>query len=373
VDDLTRVSLEENSTMLPALALIACARPIAGWTRARLASSLTVQRVLDTITPSLALLADCRVPMPVPIPVPRRPRAAYSMFVTAIAAASALSFDPGPAFAADNDRWSSPQTRWESSVDGQLVDVGVRVDGRSAPLYMAPGKWDRRYFQAFRGRNYAIAVRNNTGRRVGVLLAVDGLNVVTGQRSSLSRNESMYVLDPYEETTIQGWRTSLHDVRRFVFVDEERSYAERTGQANGDMGWIRVLAFREQGDRGGRIREGHPGWNGGDEIEPYGALPAPEVGRDRVQKSAPNESRLHAENERGDGSSNPGTGWGDRRWDPVNRTWFTPERHATDRVVLRYEYASALRALGIEPVRHDRGRLWERERGELGFSQPPRW
>jgi len=38
----------------------------------------------------------------------------------------------------------------------------------------------------------------------------------------------------------------MRDVRRFVFVDEERSYAERTGQANGDMGWIRVLSFRER-------------------------------------------------------------------------------------------------------------------------------
>ena len=33
-------------------------------------------------------------------------------------------------------------------------------------------------------------------------------------------------------------------------------------------------------------------------------------------------------------------------------------------------YASGLRALGIIPRR---ARVWERERGELGFAQPPRW
>src|SRR5262249_51944671 len=141
--------------------------------------------------------------------------------------------------------------RWRSdddahmSVDGSLVDVMMRVDGRDAPLYFRPGAWDRHYFQAFRGRNYSLVVRNNTGRRVGVLIAVDGLNVVNGEQSSLDHSEPLYVLDPYEQATIRGWRTSLDQVRKFVFVNEDRSYAERTGQANGDMGWVRVLSFRE--------------------------------------------------------------------------------------------------------------------------------
>ena len=44
---------------------------------------------------------------------------------------------------------------------------------------------------------------------------------------------------------------------------------------------------------------------------------------------------------------------------------------ASDRLTLRYEYESGLRALGIFP---DRGRrLWEREHGQMGFAQPPRW
>ena len=143
------------------------------------------------------------------------------------------------------DSWKR-SSRSHSSVEGDLVDVRVRVDGETTPLFFRPGTFDRHYFQAFRGRNYSLVVRNTTGARVGVLIAVDGLNVVNGERSRLSRNETMYVLDPWETATIRGWRTSLKDVRRFVFVDEERSYAERTGQANGDLGWIRVLSFREQ-------------------------------------------------------------------------------------------------------------------------------
>jgi hypothetical protein len=70
--------------------------------------------------------------------------------------------------------------------------------------------------------------------------------------------------------------------------------------------------------------------------------------------------------------SNPGTGWGERRRDVVNRTWFTAESTPADHIVLRYEYRSGLRALGIDVRRH-RDRLWEREGGDLGFAQPPRW
>jgi len=54
---------------------------------------------------------------------------------------------------------------------------------------------------------------------------------------------------------------------------------------------------------------------------------------------------------------------------PTTEVDFEPVRRATDQLVLRYEYASGLHALGIFP----RGnRTWEREHGQLGFAQPPR-
>jgi len=260
------------------------------------------------------------------------------------------------------------------AVDGRLVDVSVRVDGSTTPLYAKSGTWDRRYFQAFKGRNYSLVLHNNTGRRVGVLIAVDGLNVVNGERSSLRGTEPMYVLDAYETATIRGWRTSLDDVRRFVFVDEERSYAERTGQANGDMGWIRVLAFNEQ--RPFVWRDLNPvkpyeqdDSDGARRDEPRAqAMPPPAAGKEGAadSKTRAMDSREAAP------ESNPGTGWGEQRHDPVQRTQFLAERNATDRITLRYEYASGLRALGIVP-RRDVNRTWEREHGQLGFAQPPRW
>lgn len=286
----------------------------------------------------------------------------------------------------DDDTWA----------EGSLVDTQICVGGRPAPLYPSSEDDERRYFQAVEGGNYTVTLRNKTRERVGVLIAVDGLNVVSGERSSLSAGETMYVLGPWETTTVQGWRTSLDKVQRFVFVDEQRSYAERTGQANGDMGWIRVLAFREQRpwwrtrDDDDRNRRPDGDERRGPEAAPSGrpraqldqeaAPSAPSPGHhDAPPPSARSESKGTNKDarqlneslaDRAGGDSYPGTGWGEERHDSVREVAFTAERIATDHHVLRYEYASGLRALGIFP---DRDRLRDRDQGTLGFALPPRW
>jgi hypothetical protein len=294
----------------------------------------------------------------------------------------------GPALAWDQHDWDDPSLRFHDDwADGRLVDVQLRVDGDAAPLYYAPGRFDRHYVQAFAGRNYSVVLKNNTGRRVAVLLAVDGLNVVNGEMSNLRSTEPMYVLGPWEQATIRGWRSSLDEVRRFVFVDERRSYAQRTGQANSDMGWIRVLAFREQTpwwqsrDNGwGQKKQMY------DDGGPSSSLPVPpEESKDATPPPATNNEAPKASGKavapeaqdnmaRGDENRQgfPGTGWGDRREDHVQRVRFTPEPVALDRIIFRYEYASGLRALGIDPSRegwHDR--LANRDGGQ-GFARAPR-
>ncbi len=53
---------------------------------------------------------------------------------------------------------------------------------------------------------------------------------------------------------------------------------------------------------------------------------------------------------------------------------FDPEPRPSECVTLRYEYRPALVALGVLPApAPHRDRLWQRERAEPGFAQPPRW
>lgn len=268
-----------------------------------------------------------------------------------------------------------------SHAQGRLVDVRILEGDRPTTLYSRGWSWSpaRRYFEAHEGEHYAVEMRNLTDRRIAVVMSVDGLNVLNGSRSSLSSGEPMYVLGPRECAVIRGWRTSLDEVQQFVFVNEQVSYAARVGKANGDMGWVRVATFEEQHplaciddsryDRGGHDGDSNEprakdesSQNGAPSSEPEAArkttAPAPQLqGQARDQLGRVDERE-----------SVPGTGWGERRSDRVERTDFQPVATFTDQLIFRYEYSSGLQALGILP---NVNRVLERENGQLGFVRPP--
>lgn len=270
---------------------------------------------------------------------------------------------------------------WEPGrAPGALVGVSVEVDGGRAPLFPSPDGANRFYLEARAGSSYAVTLANRTGERLGVLLSVDGLNAISGERDAAPGR--MYVLGPWEQMTVRGWRTSLSDVRRFTFVDERASYAARSGKANGRMGWIEAAVYREQrrqvarpwpwlGD-GARSDESDPAGEGRATPMAPPASGAPEASDGATAKleAAPAE-RARPYRDRG---SFPGTGWGPRAEDPAVVVSFEPESAPADRVTLRYEYRSTLLALGILPRPWPpRDRLRERERGDEGFVKPPAW
>ncbi|HKA24583.1 MAG TPA: hypothetical protein VKF80_06365 [Candidatus Eisenbacteria bacterium] len=245
-----------------------------------------------------------------------------------------------------------------SRAEQSPLQVSVKVENRQAPLYRADWRPDRWYVEARQGARYTVQVRNTSPERVAFVISVDGLNAINGVRSQLSSTEPMYVLDPYQSTTIKGWRRSLDKVAQFVFVDEERSYASRTDQANGDLGWIRVAAFRERHDQWedeGQIRD-----NDGRSDASRRAAPRPESVRGTTEPYANGSPAPQ---------SNPGTGWGQTKNDKVHEVDFDPERFACAQVILRYEYRDGLVSLGILPAPGDR--TWQRDNGQFGFALPP--
>ena len=256
---------------------------------------------------------------------------------------------------------------------GRLVGVSVEVEGVAAPLYLAPDGSGRFYLEARRGGRYTIRLANRTGERLAVLMAVDGLNVLSGERQPPGTRGRMYVLDPWGSAEVQGWRTSLDDVRRFTFVDEQRSYAARSGKANARMGWIELAVYRER-----RVTRHEPGISQEGRNRDRDGREEDERAQGKAQPppaAAPEDRAAESSKEAYGGArrdSYPGTGWGEQTHDPVVVVDFQPESQPAERVTLRYEYASALRALGILPTRLGRDRLRERERGE-GFAQPPKW
>jgi hypothetical protein len=258
------------------------------------------------------------------------------------------------------------------------VDLSVEREGGTAPLYAARDGSGRYYLEARAGGTYALRIVNRTSERVGILVAVDGLNAISGEREPVpaagARPGRMYVVDPWGEVSVRGWRTSLDDVRQFTFVDEHASYAARTGRANARMGWIEAWVYRERS--GPRVtRRIPPPVDRGAAEE---SRPDERAEADRPADSAEAAPRAAAPPSAksgavtGEPGSYPGTGWGSRAYDPAEVVSFTPDVRPFDSVTVRYEYAAALRALGILPAGRCCGRLGERERGD-GFARPPAW
>lgn len=270
---------------------------------------------------------------------------------------------------------------WQAS--GALVTLSVEIEGGAAPLFPARDGSGRYYVEARPGGAYSLRVVNRSAARVGVVVAVDGLNAISGERepdpATAERPGRMYVLDPWGEVQVRGWRTSLEDVRRFLFVDERGSYAARSGRANGKMGWIEAWAYRERASA--RVSPPRPEpWDRAEPRErpsddaerkdgaapPAAAAPPADAAAESRGEGRPQRKS------RDGGEAFPGTGWGGEAWDPATVVRFPAEARPCDRVVVRYEYAPALRALGLLPPPRDRDRLAERERGD-GFARPPAW
>lgn len=272
-----------------------------------------------------------------------------------------------------------PAGSWPAWSPGSLVSVDVFVEGRQAPLYAAPDGCGRWYFEARDGARYSIRLSNRTTQRLATALVVDGLNVISGERAQTARAGDpgrLYVLEPGGTAEVRGWRTSLREVRRFVFVDEQASYAARAGKANARMGWIEMAVYRERYPLWPRVSSlptREPEAAGG----PQGARKDGAAERDRAEAGPADAARQSPPAAAAPPSlaarpDYPGTGWGQRSEDRAELVAFDPQPLPAEQVTLRYEYREALVALGIDPGRWPaRDRLWQRERGEDGFAAPP--
>ena len=224
-------------------------------------------------------------------------------------------------------------------------DVTVEVvDDRGGRFEQFPvasgGDAYRAYLQAERGASYRIRIRNHTGERLGVVVAVDGRNIISGKRSDLERGEPMYVLAPWQREDFAGWRTSLEDVHEFYFTDWKDSYAEAFRDRSA-KGVIAVAVYHEKEQR----------------LRPY---------HDERKGNAPSSPEASAKR-----SDEAGTGFGDRRNDPAVRVAFDAERNPSSQVFLKYEWRETLCSKGIARCGRqgrERNRFWD---DDLAFAPYP--
>lgn len=256
---------------------------------------------------------------------------------------------------------------------GDAVEMRIVTDdGRTLPTYPVKMSHGVRkvYAEAIKGDHYRIEVKNRLNRRVGLVIAVDGRNIISGTKSWLKNSERMYILEPYGSGEFAGWRTAQDRINRFYFTDVPDSYAAAFGDESA-MGIIAVALYSEVHRYESPIPlsrtapscpRGYEGKAAGsaDKAE---AAPAARENSGKLMKEKDARSAQALEN--------AGTGYGRDEYSPSQIVAFEPEKRAVETIYLKYEWRSTLCKLGVvqcvQPYHRTPNRLWD----DYGYAPPP--
>lgn len=220
----------------------------------------------------------------------------------------------------DNTEYHAPQSRPYLPVE---IDILSDVKGTlpEYPVNSDPRHY-RAYLQAVNNDRYRIRVSNNTGQRIGIVIAVDGRNIISGEKSYLRNTERMYILNPNSSEEYEGWRSGQYQVNRFYFTESSDSYAAAWGDTSA-MGVIAVAVYPE--------------------IAPPEIYP-PMTDMMRGHSSAESNSAAK--------QSAPGTGYGETRYSPSISVNFQPQPEPLEKVFFKYEWQETLCKKGIREACH---------------------
>ena len=259
-----------------------------------------------------------------------------SSLLSALALAAGALFAAGPAHAI-----------------GRLLDVHVidRDSGAPLPVYRHDGQW---WIAGRPGARYAIGVRNAGSARVMGVMAVDGVNVISGETAGW--DQTGYVLAGGQNAQITGWRKSDSQVAAFHFTALPDSYAARTERPD-HVGVIGVAVFREKippppiapmpapmprhdAPAAGESASASPSVNGA----------PPSARADAAAAPAEQESAARGKLAAPPAAPRLGTGHGERENSWVGHTRFERRSARPDEIItIRYDSHPNLVALGVIP------------------------
>ncbi|NNC68278.1 MAG: hypothetical protein HKN83_09620 [Gammaproteobacteria bacterium] len=254
----------------------------------------------------------------------------------------------------------------------QPIEIEIISDnGKTFSIYPVTQRYlkkeNRAYVEAINGENYSLNIRNHSNQRLGLVIAVDGRNIISGQKSKLNHNENMYILGPYETQSYAGWRTSSRDIHRFYFTDIEDSYAHAFDDDSA-MGVIAVAVYEEK----------QPFFT---RHEKKQTINKPQASKLRAQ--APNRSYDAGESS---GTANGsvlaeqaekevGTGFGKHQTSHVRKVHFNAKHTALVKNFYKYEWRETLCQKNIIDCgyhRHEKkNRFWPRDDYEVGYAPHP--
>lgn len=212
--------------------------------------------------------------------------------------------------------YADSRTNWMPSHINSTVRIDVVDDSghylKQHPTNSRGYNTQRAYLEAVKGKRYQIRIRNTSNRRIGLVVAVDGRNILTGKKSHLRSNEKMYILDPYETANYKGWRTAKNRVNRFYFTSAGDSYSNAWGDRSA-MGVIAVAVYNEK----------------------------QRYYRKKYRNSFSDKAAPSTSSRRYKGES-AGTGFGQEEYSPSVNVRFIANNKASNKYFYKYEWRSTL-------------------------------
>jgi len=257
-----------------------------------------------------------------------------------------------------------------------IVDIDVVSDyGRHFKQYPVNSRKrsvKRSYLEAKDGKSYGIKVKNKSNERIGLVIAVDGRNIISGKKSYLKSNERMYILNPYQHSTYKGWRSNRNRVNEFYFTDVPDSYADRTFGDTSAMGVIAVAVFKEKNGRWYQEREYD--YDTYSRHRDYRNKSKKRTKPNSKHRSAPESKAQKHGGYESDALDEAGTGYGEDRYAPTRRVHFKAKRKPAVKHIIKYEWKETLCELGVTYCGRryrNNNRLWNNERHGQYAPPPP--
>lgn len=220
----------------------------------------------------------------------------------------------------------------------RIYEVDVLVNGKPLKEYLHK---TRTYVEGRKGTTFSLRLRNHSSERAVFVPTIDGLSVIDGKVASFDSRG--YIVNAYDSVTVEGWRTSDHDIAKFFFSSPKDAYAHSKG---GDMniGVIGCAVFKERpSDKKTTIT--------------YGTMDTPlffdgrtyETSYVAYSKSLDNAvvSCLSTSSIPSEVEQRLGTGWGETKTSEVITLSFDRERDPCELFEIYYNTREELEKLGI--------------------------
>lgn len=236
------------------------------------------------------------------------------------------------------------------------VQVKVTVAGKAIQEYHHEGNT---YVEGREGSNFELEIKNLTNRRILVHPTIDGLSCMTGVEGDRNNSTHGYILGPWDEITVPGWRLNDAEVARFTFCGSGKSYAEKLGKGE-NKGVIACVVWEEKPAYTYTLNYPETKWSG----NVYGVYNTTGCAPKSVQSNPHGMlqddlsatvycntcSEVHSRGvvEETGKCFNLGTGFGKLAEYSVRSVYFNPEDSSTCVAIIYYDNRDGLKKRGIK-------------------------